>query len=249
MSVSLGGVVVPEITQDDNSCTILEVVQNATLALGIEEPSTLFGTQDRTEKELIRVANQMAERIRKKHSWQALTFLHTMTGDGAADEFLLPTDYGRMPKDTQMWSSRYFAPLPHVPSFNDNLNIATRGFSFTTPVWHLKGNKVNFYPALAASETVQYNYISRNVVTDAAGVKKEKFTSDSDVFALDCLLLELGIIWQYKASKSMPYAEDLANYENELARQISEDKGARVLTQRSAGRISGQLAYPTSITP
>ena len=40
--------------------------------------------------------------------------------------------------------------------------------------------------------------------------------ADGDSFVLDERLLKLGMIWQWKANKGSPYAEDMATYGDAL---------------------------------
>ena len=102
------------------------------------------------------------------------------------------------------------------------------------------------YLAIRPGDTVKFIYI-RNAW--AAGGTKTAFTADDDAFDLDERLLKLGMIWQWRANKGLPYAEDMANYEAALAMLIGADKGENIL--RIGGRRSSfpdaKIAYPWSL--
>ena len=58
------------------------------------------------------------------------------------------------------------------------------------------------------------------------------------------------MIWQWRANKGLPYAEDLENYQTALGEQIGEDKGATILHVGKARTLRGvRIAYPQTIVP
>ncbi|MEO1189911.1 MAG: hypothetical protein AAFW60_12655 [Pseudomonadota bacterium] len=60
--------------------------------------------------------------------------------------------------------------------------------------------------------------------------------------------MRLAIIWQWKETKGLPYAEDLQNYEIAQAQLISENAGARVLAMGPKRlSVDGEIAYPFAI--
>ena len=104
--------------------------------------------------------------------------------------------------------------------------------------------------ALASAVTAKYYYITKNIVDPVTGANKEAFTIDTDTFLLDEKVLRLGVIWQWKSNKGLPYAEDLASYETALAEAVSRDKGSKVITvgaQRLPGGFGAEHAYPHTV--
>ena len=72
---------------------------------------------------------------------------------------------------------------------------------------------------------------------------KAAFTADSDTFRLDEELLKLGIVWQWKASKGYPYAEDMANYEKQMNACLQKDAGSKPIV---SGRPRHNWWWPGS---
>jgi len=101
-------------------------------------------------------------------------------------------------------------------------------------------------PVLPAMATVAFPYLDSRCIALASGGWSDHFTSDNDVFNLDERLLKLGMIWQWKANKGSPYAEDMANYMTALARVSGADKPSPIIIDRLP--ISGLVhaAYPFS---
>lgn len=228
--------------------SVLEIVQAAAPKLGIAVPSALFSATDRTEVELRSILNEVAERIVRAHDWSALKTLETNTGDGVTVGFSLPSDYVRMPKDGQIWSSRWQNPLTPVSS-DEWLMLDVQDYDLVTGAWIILGGQIQFNPPLTATETAKWFYVSGNYAVPVSGANKSAFSADDDTFILDDRLLELMLIWEYRQRKGLDYAEDLANAEVALGQQISEDRGARIISQRSRAGARGAFAYPLNVTP
>ncbi len=228
--------------------TILTTVEGVAAVIGIDVPTGVFSSTDREHVELQHLANEMAERIWKAHDWELLKTLETLTGDGSATTFSLPSDYGRQIKDAELWSSRIQTPLTHIVSADRWLELDVRSYQFVIGVWTKIGGQIGIKPAMTATETAKYYYISNLIVSPASGSDKTAFTLDADSFRLNERVLKLGMIWQWRANKGLPYGEDMATYETALGEMISEDKGARMIhVGRPRMRRGIRLSYPQAI--
>ena len=56
--------------------------------------------------------------------------------------------------------------------------------------------------------------------------------ADGDTFVLDERLLRLGMIWQWKAQKGSPYAEDMGTYGDALNVYSGSDTPAPIITDK-----------------
>lgn len=230
--------------------SILTTIQNASSRISLDKPTVVYSSTDRELFELQVLANTCGEYIAKDYEWQALKVLATITGDGSDEAFALPTDYDRMLKKTQLWSSRYQTPLTHVTDTDHWLELDIRQFETVIGVWTLIANEVNIKPAPALAETVNYYYMTNKWAQATGGTNKVAFDTDSDVFRLNEKLLELCLIWKWKAMKKLPYAQEQDDYEDAKEKLISADKGSRILRVGRARMPRGtQLAYPVPIIP
>lgn len=227
--------------------TALQFCQDAATKLGLERPSVVFTSSDRTAIELRRALIEASDMIARAHDWQLLKTIQTHTGDGSTTEFAIPSDFLRMPKDAQVWSSRWQHPLSAI-SPEDWLHLDVRDYDIVIGAWTIYGGNFVYKPALATSETARFFYISDKVVAASGGAPKAQFTADDDTFRLDDRVLELCLVWIWRAQKSLDYAEEQAQAELALARAIEADKGARIVSQRRLTTMDAKLAYPLSVT-
>lgn len=229
--------------------TILEIAQSVAPKIGIATPQMLFSSTDQTAVELASLANELAERIVRAHDWSAIKIIASFAGDGVTASFPVPTDYIRMPKDGQVWSTRLMAPLLHIHSTDDWLRLIVRNFGSVTGAWTILGGVMQFKPALAVAESAQFVYVSGNAIKPATGANKARFTTDTDSFLLGDRLLELHLIWEWRQRKGLSYGEDMATAEAALAQAVSDDGAARTITQRSRFNLSAPTAFPGVIVP
>jgi len=230
--------------------TLLSVAQEVCKKVGLNVPDTVATSTDREMVEMLSVINDMAERIASGHDWQKLSAIATVTGDGATEEFSLPTDYDRQLVKSQVWSSSLETPLSHISDLDKWLGFDVQSYDYVINAWIIYGGSLHIKPALATSVSGKYFYQSNLIVAPATGDNKTSFTVDTDTFRLDEKLLRLGSIWQWRENKGLPYAEDMANYEELKERLVARDKGSRMIR---VGKVrlpnDVTVAYPQEITP
>lgn len=228
--------------------TILSVFQDAATVIAMTVPDLVYGSTEREDVEIGTLANTMAKRIARAHEWELFKATATYTGDGATTAFDLPSDYDRMPKKANIWSASMSAPFKHISDADRWLEYDVTSLGFVINAWTKIGGQIQIKPALASAVTAKHYYQSNLIVAPSSGSNKVAFTADNDTFRLDEELLKLGIIWQWKANKGTPYAEDMANYEELLAQRITEDKGSRkVHVGRPTFARDVDVAYPWSV--
>lgn len=229
--------------------SILSVIQDACLYLGIDKPDAVYGQDSRTTLELAEIANDQAAAIMKAHDWELLTTLATMTGDGSTEDFAVPADYDRMVDDSRVWGSALETPFRHIISRDEWLGLDIRSFDFVVNAWIKYGGEVHIKPALANAATAKYWYISNKVVVDSGSTTKAAFTDDTDTFRISERLIKLAIIWSWKKAKGQAYQEEMVDYQTLLEKLITTDAGARTLRIGRARGIGGvRTAYPQSIS-
>lgn len=227
--------------------SILSAAKSAAIRLSQQQPTSLFATTDTFSMEIADLATETAVAIAKAHDWQALTKLATLTGDGEAIAFNLPTDYDRMLIKSKVHSIRFRTAVFRAARdldewlfFNDYLTTGTPGN------WVILGGQMQIFPAMPVDETARFYYMSNQIV---AG-NKTAFAADADAFVLSERLLTLGLIWRWRSQKRAEYAEDLSNYEIALSEEISRDKGSHVITVgQQRYRSDVNFAWPGQITP
>lgn len=217
--------------------TVLSAVQQASMRIGVSRPDQLYAGTSRTQQELAAMANDVAAMIafESGHDWTALKTVGTITGDGAALSFALPSDYRRMLKKARLWpSASPNAPFTHVPDTDTWFGMITQSFQPVIGMWTLIGDEIHIRGGgnntpMGTGETAQFYYLSRSIARNGSGTAKTVFTEDTDTFRLDERLLTKGIIWSWKKQKRQDYAEDLNDYQDLLAERIGADKGSNII--------------------
>jgi len=229
--------------------TILQITKNVCKVIGLEQPSALYSSTAREYVELAELANDMGAELVDAYDWQTLKTLNTETGDASTEDFDLPTDYKRMLKKAQVWSSSLETPLTPITDTDEWLGLDVQSFDFVVNAWTIYADQMHIKPALDSAVTAQYYYISENYAKDTDGsTTQAAFDADTDTFRLDDRLLKLGMIFQWRKNKGLPYEGDEQKYEQMKERIISADNGSRMLR---IGKIrfpkDVHTAYPQSI--
>lgn len=227
--------------------TVLEVVQRAATVLGIEIPSQVFPDTRRTMVEMKAAVNRAALQISRDHDWTMLREIHTIAENGS--EFPLPSDYDRMVRDAEIVGMTWgHWPLKHINSLNDWIllkeNLAQTWSTYG--YWTAYGGRIHVMPPSGAP--FSFGYITNNIVSAVnSGLPKERFTLDSDSFRLSEYLLELALIWNWKAAKGDDYAEEMAAYQIALAEEISKDRGSGIVRTGRSGIRGARPSYSNRV--
>jgi len=225
--------------------TLLSVVKDVCATVGVLQPQSVFSniTGNRTMQEMLSLANEMAQRIAYDYrDWTKLRTLTTIVGDGETTAFDLPANYKRMLLTSDVWlSTSTQTPMAFIADTEEwikrRINEATFG---TWGEWTMLGGQIHIWPAMAAATdtmpavTATFSYLDKNCIELASGGRGDAFMADNDRFALDERLLKLGMIWQWKAQKGSPYAEDMGTYGDALANVMGRDQPAPIILSRPA---------------
>ena len=226
--------------------TVLEACQSALMRLVKKRPNTVFSSQDPTVMEVADLVSEVGAFIMKKHEWQALTSIHSITADGTTTVYDLPSDYDRMLTangiiDPNSW----FWGYDHVGNVSEWLRLKGSGFGLISPgAWIILGNQFNFLPAPAANQKAEFPYISKNFARSGTGTPKASFTQDADTFVLNERLLTLGIIWMWRVQKRLDSSAEEDRFFEALSEEAARDAGAWAI--RSRRRVEGNFhpAWP-----
>ncbi len=213
--------------------TLLAVVKDVCATVGVMVPQTVFGGlgSNRTMQEMLSLANEMGQRIAyDTRDWTTLRASVDYAGDGVTTAFNLPSNYKRMLLTTNVWrSTSSQQPMTFISDLDEWMR--RRSFSDTGAwgEWILSGGQILIAPAMGVGITARHSYLDKNCVALASGGFGDAFMADTDSFRLDERLLKLGMIWQWKAQKGSPYAEDMGSYSDALANAMGHDQPAPII--------------------
>ena len=228
--------------------TLLTVVKDVCATVGVQVPQTVFGgiANNRTMQEMLALANEMAQRIAyDTRDWTAMRNAVTFTGDGVQTAFNLPAEYKRMllTGNVRKLSSPNM-PLLFIPDYDEWIERRLSNITDARGEWIITDEIMTVWPALGVGDKVMFPYIRRNPIRLASGGNGEAFMSDDDRFRLDERLLKLGMIWQWKAQKGSPYAEDMGSYSDALANAMGRDQPAPIIIDRRPISHTMRHSYP-----
>jgi hypothetical protein len=233
--------------------SVLSVCREAAVKLNQTRPASIFSSTDSFALELSVAANEAARAVMKAKEWNKLKTLATMTGDASTTSFALPADYDRMLVKGKVHSANWQnASFVKADDEDDWLYSQDLELTGNPGKWIILGGRFQVFPAMSASETARFYYISKYVValTGSTTGSKATFTTDTDEFILSEEVLKLGIIWRWRANKRQEYAEDMTNFEIAIAEEMGADKGSNILTiGRRRMPAEASLVYPGTIVP
>ena len=206
-------------------------------------------------QEMLALANEQAQRIAYDHrDWTKLRAMAQLNGDATwappqpdptaiwtgTTAFNLPANYKRMLLTSNVWlSTATHQPMRFIPDTDEWLRRRINSSTGSWGEWTLLGGKLHIFPAMAAGTAARFMYLDKNCIDLASGGRSDVFQSDSDTFTLDERLLKLGMIWQWKASKGAPYAEDMGTFGDALASVMGRDSPAPILVVGPTLRPTG----------
>jgi hypothetical protein len=232
--------------------TLLSIVQDAAVILGLPEPSAVVSSTDLATKKLLKYANQGGKELAKYHDWQALIIEKTFTTLATEEQTnaLPPADYGRMVYNPEIWDRtsnlRLTGPTPQRYWALLKTNISVGG---VTGYWRILGNQLRVLPAMTAGHTLGFEYISKRWAQSSGGSRQESFMADTDTALISEDLITLEVIWRFRQSRGFAqYAEDLSTCEREKEKAAAADRGTgRIRPESSAYGQSPQQPGWTGI--
>lgn len=228
--------------------SLLSVTRDVCLNVGVLVPTSVFTniTANRTMQEMLSLANEMAQRIcYDTRDWTMLRKLQTFPGDGVVVAYDLPANYKRMLLTAQVWrSDQTQAPMRFIADQDEWLRRRMQGQTEGRGEWTIYGGQMHIQPALPAGASANFVYLDKNCVKLNAGGAGDTFVEDLDSFILDERLLKLGMIWQWKAKKGSPYAEDMGTYGDALTLAMGHDAPAPIIVGNLPVSANATVAYP-----
>ena len=227
--------------------SLLTVVQDVCAVVGVDVPTSVFSniSANRTMQEMVALANEMALRIAfDTREWRQLKEIGAYVADGVTTTFALPPNFRRFLVTSNIYSTvRPTQPMRYVPDTDEWLRRRLANETNANGEFTLLGSNILFYPAPPAG-FIEYVFMQKYIILPDGGGLAERFTADGDTYRLDERLLKLGMIWQWKAQKGSPYAEDMGTYGDALQMAMGADRPAPIIVGRTPISANARIAYP-----
>ena len=221
--------------------SLLSIIRNAALIVGVDEPSFVKGNDEFTPKVMLALANRGGSNLVRMRNgwgggWAVLTRMAVIETDAGRTEYDWPADYAAL-IDGTVWDRASHQEVRGPLSPQEWQQAKYGGLGSAAPRYRIaaaaSGNRTVLVlaPAPAAAETLVYEYISRNWVAAGEGeaLTRRQFEEDTDIAAFDRDLMEMDLVWRFKQARGLSFAADLAEFEIERDRRFATDAGMRTL--------------------
>jgi hypothetical protein len=215
-----------------SDATLLEIVQDAAVDVGVASPGTVINNSDETAVQMLKLLKRETRNLSFSHPWTELTFEHTFTGNGTSSSYSLPTDFAHVINET-LWDRSQSKPIngplsPKEWQFLHNGMNTNTGPNARFRIWQ---KKFFMFPRTQSANSFVYEYkTDLLVLASAAATPKTTWTVDTDIARwLDGETLTLGLIWRFKKAKGLAYADEVIEYMSRRDADIIADGGSRIL--------------------
>lgn len=229
--------------------SLLQIVQDIAVSVGIDEPATVIGNTDTTYTQIKRLVEQDGAELSRFYDWRSIKENGIITGDGATSQWDLPADFDRLVPGDALWIvGRPMWPVEGPISDEDMLAIQAGPTRPAFGVWRMFEQQMEIYPIPATGVVYNLMYYRKGWIQPVdLSTFKERFTADDDVPALPEHLLTLGGIWRWKRAKGLDYAEEFRTCQMEKLKATRSDGGLRKFRMRdkfdTLGRDPRRNAY------
>lgn len=211
--------------------TLLSIVQQASDVIGIPRTTQVVGSNDMQVRQLLALVNQDGKDLARRYTWQQLTKERQFTTTATEVQTgAIPADFDRFVDGTiynRSKTERAFGPVTpeEYQEFKSRLSVVA------VDAFRVRGSDFLIIPTPAVGDNWVFEYISTYWVRaegETAG-SKTAFSLDSDVSLFSIDLHILGLVWRYKRSRGLDYAEDFAAYEALFKMMTGRDGGRRII--------------------
>lgn len=228
--------------------SLLTLVQGACKRLSLNSPSAVIGNTNKEIIQLLNIANEEGDDLAQRHRWQRLVNESTFTSVAAESQgsmtTLAGTSFGWICNDT-VWNrtkNRKMYPVDDVQW----QQMKSSGITGPVEYFRIRGNTFRVIPTMTASETVAFEWVSKNWCESSGGTGQNAWAADTDVGVLEERIMIQGLIWRFKKYKGLDYAEDFQQYEAMVANAIARDGAKKHL--RTGGSLTTRFLDRNSIS-
>jgi hypothetical protein len=220
--------------------TLLTICQDAAKLIGIPSPNAVTSSTDTSVIQLLSCTNEEGKSLVQAYPWNVIVKEGSFTTAAAESQgamTTIATDFGRFSNNT-MWNRttnrKYYGPITD----SEWQRLKATVSEGVTNYFRIRGNLLIVHPTPTASQSVFFEYVSKNWVDTSGGstANAAKFTGDSQTTVLVEDLIILGVVWRFLKIKGLPYDQQYLEYQTRLADYQMQDGAKPIL------RMSGPSA-------
>jgi len=214
--------------------SLLEIIQGVCRKLGLNQPASVIGSNDRNITQLQEIANEEGQELADAYEWQILTsevqFFGVATESQGNLNDIVDGDLGWIVNDT-IWNRSTNRPLFGPLSAQQWQQIKARAAAGPFSEYRIRGNELLCYPAPGAGDDCYFEWMSKDFCQNSTGTQSyREWNADADLSILDSRLMSLGIVWRWKQLKGLEYQKDEQKYRIAVEQAKGRDGTKSVLS-------------------
>jgi hypothetical protein len=225
--------------------SLLTLVQNASVAVGLSSPSTVVGNS--SQAQMLALAQLAGQDLRSRGQWKALRRVNNFTlstsavDQGAVNSTIVTAgDFDYIFGDT-FWNIDRRLPIAGPLSEIQEEQIVVYAIYSPFQQWVMRGGNLFIYPQPTSADDATFEYMSSFYAKASGGTLKSSFTLDTDLCVLDESLMVLQLIWMWKRANGLDYAQEFDVCEKRIADALAREGGGKRL------RMDGPVAPPYGV--
>lgn len=212
--------------------TLLTISQNTLKRCKASEiPTTIVSNSTDTAKLVFSAVRDATTIVKEAKNWQILTKTHSFNTVASQAAYNLPDDI----EDTKLlpntfWNATTRLQLEGPLSLSD-WQLLKNWPLISTIVQSLiiLGNQVNIHPTPTSADSLNYLYITNEVIRASDSSEQSEWLADDDYSILNEYAIELQASWIYLKQLGRPYDEEKLKADNYLADLVDQDGSRKVI--------------------
>jgi hypothetical protein len=209
--------------------SLLSVVKNVARAAGFEPPLTVVTNTDSTVSQVLYFVQRAGEEIARRGDWRNLRANTYFTSSAT---YPLPAGFHRLVPGGAVRFAGDLEPMRGSLSPDEWRAMVTAGTSARV-FYRLSGSSIEFSRQIGPFEIVTLDYMTDTWV-QSGSTRLPSIATDADTFVFPERLLELNALVRWKRQKGLPYKDEEAEFEAELASELVADRGIRIEAGKAA---------------
>jgi hypothetical protein len=223
--------------------SLLTICQNAAIRLGLPKPLNVIGSSDENTRRLLAVAQEEGQDLAYRTDWNKLVLEANFTTDGSSsyDLSVIAPAYDYM-VNSVIWNRTDREPVVYINPDNYQQEKAW-GVLTVNNKFRFVGGALILEPAVASSQNLVFEYMSRAFCKSASGTAQTSWLADTDIGVLDEEVMTLGVIWRFRRLIGFDFAPDLSTYERRVQFSLGRDKALPTINMNGIYTTAGKVTY------
>lgn len=209
--------------------SLLTIIQNVAAELNLPAPETVITATDKQTVTMLALANREGKLLATRGRWQEMTKIASFTTVAAelqgTMESIAPGFNYLLGKT--MWNQSMIQPVYGGLYPEDWEQLEAYTVQGPYPKYRIRNKSLYMLPIPTAGQTIAFEYMSRYWCQSSGGTLQDAWADDTDTGVLEEDLMTMGIKWRYLRSVGLDYSQEFADYESELADNLTRGQALR----------------------